>query len=121
MVAAFKVVPDACTSQQNSNVSGSHDEDDDTMENTCDVSLEGFDHDENLNDLLYQGLTGWNHAELKRNGCLAHLLQLAIKDGIKSNTLVPKLTRRVNELVTFFSKSPMWKDALRSKQMDYFW
>lgn len=117
MVAAFKVIPDISKSLKLATMPAllkvQDSEEEDLSYN--DEDMEEFDLDENLNDILYQGLTGWNHAELKRNGCLAHLLQLAIKDAMKTNALVPKLTRRVNEMVTFFSKSPMWKDALRTQ------
>jgi len=41
-----------------------------------------------------------------RNSCLAHLLQLAIKDAIQSSELVKEVTAKVNSIVSYFNKSP---------------
>ncbi len=79
------------------------------------MAMVDFELDDNRTEQIFDGLSSWDHANLTRNGCLAHLLQLAIKDGIKSSSLVPKLVKKVNDIVTFFSKSCMWKEALKQK------
>lgn len=81
-------------------------------------AMEDYEYDDTRNEEILEGLTSWDHSNLARNGCLAHLLQLAIKDGIKSTTLVPKLVKKVNDIVTFFSKSCMWKEGLKKKTND---
>jgi len=41
-----------------------------------------------------------------QNSCLAHLLQLAIKDAIKASPIVRDVTTRINTIVSYFNKSP---------------
>lgn len=47
-----------------------------------------------------------------RNPCLAHLLQLAVKDALRP---MRKLLERVNEVVNFFTRSNHYYDLLREK------
>lgn len=42
---------------------------------------------------------------LTRNACLAHLLQLAIKDSAKSSLIVMGLAKKLTEVITFFNRS----------------
>jgi hypothetical protein len=50
-----------------------------------------------------------------RNSCLAHLLQLAIKQPFTLNTYVRKLIGKVNSIVAFFSRSTHWRAKLKNK------
>ncbi len=74
--------------------------------------MDGFELSEERDQDIQNGILSWDHAQLVRNGCLAHLLQLAVKDSIKSCNLVSKLIKKVNDVVTFFTRAAMWKEAL---------
>ena len=52
--------------------------------------------------------------ELRRNPCLAHLLQLAIKDAIKASSLVTAIVTRINKIVRFFHKSTFFYSELKA-------
>ena len=57
----------------------------------------------------------WTDFPLKRNACLPHLLQLAIKDAINSSCKVASVIKHVNDIVSFFSKSHKSYNILRKK------
>ncbi|XP_035713793.1 uncharacterized protein LOC118438118 [Folsomia candida] len=50
---------------------------------------------------------------LPRNSCLAHLLQLAIRDAISENDFVVSLIKDVNGIVRFFHKSTHYYSKLK--------
>jgi len=50
---------------------------------------------------------------LNRNPCLAHLLQLAIKDAIRESEPVTDLIKRANSIVNFFTKSNHYYTKLK--------
>jgi hypothetical protein len=52
---------------------------------------------------------------MQRNPCLAHLIQLAIKDSLTLSEFVTKLIRRINEIVKFFHRRSSWYSKLRSQ------
>lgn len=78
-------------------------------------SMDNFDSFQELNKQIMKNLGVWNHAELARNGCMAHLLQLAIKDAIKLCELVKLLLKKCKQIVNFFAKSSRWKDELKKE------
>lgn len=47
-----------------------------------------------------------------RNSCLAHLLQLAVKDALSSSEYVTKMVDRTNSVVTFFHRSSHYNAKL---------
>ena len=51
--------------------------------------------------------------KMERNGCLAHLTQLVIKDAITQCEFVNRIIKRVNELVTFFHRSNHYYTQLK--------
>lgn len=52
---------------------------------------------------------------IERNGCLSHLLQLAVKDAFSECTLATELIQKVNRVVNFFHKSNFWYNQLKEK------
>lgn len=51
----------------------------------------------------------------KRNECLAHLLQLAIKDALRQNPLAQDTVKRVTSVVAFFNRSAKFYTKLRQR------
>jgi hypothetical protein len=68
-------------------------------------------------DLYYEdGEDSWVEFTIAlRNACLAHLLQLGIKDRINFSKLVKDLIKRINDIVNYFHKSNFWYSKLRKE------
>jgi len=47
--------------------------------------------------------------------CMAHLLQLAVKDAIQSNPLVKEIKKKLSRTIKFFNKSTFWYRKLKLK------
>jgi len=93
VLAAFDVVP--TSSKEQSELSDGEDEWE--WEFDLDSSIDendGFD----LNQLCPKNSY--------RNSCLAHLMQLAIKDAIRSSELVKGVTAKLSSIVSYFNNSP---------------
>lgn len=52
---------------------------------------------------------------IRRNPCLAHLLQLGIKDALKKFQNLKALKSKVTRAINFFTKSPKFYEKLRQK------
>ena len=55
------------------------------------------------------------HSFFERSGCKSHLLQCCIKDAIVQSPHVNKLIRKLNSIVTFFTRSPLNYEKLKKK------
>lgn len=53
-----------------------------------------------------------------RNSCLAHLLQLGVKDAIAGSVYVTNMIKKVNDIVTFFHRSSYFNGKLRKENGD---
>lgn len=53
-----------------------------------------------------------------RNSCLAHLLQLGVKDAIAGCDYVTNMIKKVNDIVTFFHRSSYFYGQLRKQNGD---
>jgi hypothetical protein len=82
----------------------SESEDDQYMSDT-----ENEEYDEEVQNILEFMVLGG----ITRNSCLAHLLQLAIRDALKANETIEKLSKRISKIVNFFYKSPKWYGKFR--------
>lgn len=69
---------------------------------------------ENVEDMLVKSLGEWSNCKVVRKGCLAHLLQLTIKDAIGCNNTVLSLCKKVTKIVTRMNQSPKLTDKLRN-------
>jgi hypothetical protein len=54
-------------------------------------------------------------SQFERNPCLAHLLQLGIRNASDFSMLVKKLSKHVNEIVAFFGRSSHFNTKLMEK------
>lgn len=91
-------------------------------ENSDDEMEEDENEDDDWEDLNLDGELSEEEEEqmvqerkLVRNGCNSHLLQCAIKDSLNAVPAVLKLTKKVNEIVTFFHRSNFWYNKLRQQ------
>lgn len=82
----------------------------------CDVVESNIHEDENeLVELTLSWPPNVSSNETITNGCLAHLLQLAVKDGIKTSPFVVQIIKKVNDIVKFLQKSTKLYSELRKK------
>lgn len=95
------------------------------------LNLQNDDEDENVFELLDLDSENWldeyeeggqemeddfrdtTGARMCGNSCLAHLLQLAIKDALKIDVYTSNLMKRINEIVTFITKRHKFYEALK--------
>lgn len=118
MVSAFKVAVGSAHNPLepsiSTNIKSPTSAVDDSEDFDCnEENMDGFEHCRELDENIQNAILSWDHAQLVRNGCLAHLLQLAVKDSIKSSNLVSKMIKKVNDVVTFVTRSALWKEALK--------
>lgn len=87
---------------------------------TLEETLNMLDIKENLEatELAVTGLNLYANATLKRNACLAHLLQLAVKDAITKCSFMVSISKKINDVVTFFHNSPKWTAKLKMRTND---
>lgn len=57
----------------------------------------------------------WSASSFIRLGCLAHGLQLVIKDTISSSPLAKTMVERIMAVITFFNNSNRWNSKLVTK------
>lgn len=60
-------------------------------------------------------LEAFGAGDIKRNGCLAHLLQLGIRDAMNATKQVAALKKKVTDIVSFFNRRPHYKHLLKQK------
>ncbi len=81
-----------------------------------DSEIQDVDEDDELlleNELRTE--SDWKDANFQRLGCLAHALQLVIKEALSSSQTAKDLIQAVNEMVSFFHKSNTWTEKLYRK------
>lgn len=97
-------------------------EEDDNVDETAEnLDEEALDHSE-IEDveeedavLIEEEISAesdWKNASFQRLGCLAHALQLVIKEALNSSQIAKELIKIVSEMVSFFHKSNTWTDKL---------
>jgi hypothetical protein len=69
--------------------------------------------------MITEGISEWLGKVFRRNPCLAHLLQLAIKDTLRKCHFVEEIVKRVQKIINFFSKSPKFTEMLRERTKGY--
>jgi hypothetical protein len=57
---------------------------------------------------------------MTRNACLAHLIQLAVKNALSSSDFVTTLLKKLNEIVLFFKRRDFWYSKLKAKTNNIF-
>lgn len=57
----------------------------------------------------------WKDASFDRLGCVAHALQLVVKDVLTSSKTSQELVKILNSMVSFFHKSNTWSELLVKK------
>lgn len=98
---------------------------DDSDETLLDVGNElddleyRFVNDVDINNAIDAVIAQWSlpssdGTSIRRNSCLAHLLQLGIRDALK-NKFVTNIIGKVNTIVTWFHKSNKQYMALRER------
>ncbi|CAG7825511.1 unnamed protein product, partial [Allacma fusca] len=70
------------------------------------------DAEDCYNEIITE-LSTWANTSLTKIPCFAHLLQLAIKDAIKSNDTVSGMVGGAKLLKKYFHSSPYWYDRLK--------
>lgn len=83
------------------------------IEVPCDSDIQDVDEEDEMiieNELRTE--SDWKEATFQRLGCLAHALQLVIKEALNSNQAAKDLIHTVNEMVSFFHKSNTWTEKL---------
>jgi hypothetical protein len=114
VLACFK--KEATLPVQGDELSGeSENEDSECSDDTDDEESEGEneEHQSNTTDLVASSINEWGNLKVDRIGCMAHLIQLAVKDAISSSSYVKNLDNRLKEIVGFFRKSNHWYTKLR--------
>lgn len=71
--------------------------------------------DANVEVTLTEGMQEWMGASLKRNSCLAHLLQLGLNDTLKKDNPIKLLIAESTKIVSFFGRSPKFSDMLKQR------
>jgi type IV secretory pathway VirB3-like protein len=66
-----------------------------------------------LEVLVTEGISEWLCKVIKKNPCLAHLLQLAIQNALRDSRFFSTLLNKVKNIINFFSKSPKFTEMLR--------
>jgi len=84
------------------------------LENIANAELDN-NPDTVMPSLILKSFNDFAGRTLKRNACLAHLLQLAIRDSINSNPAVVSISKKVNDIVKFINNSNKCLADLRSK------
>jgi len=88
----------------------------DNEELPCASEIQDVDQeDEHLLETELRAESDWKDATFQRLGCLAHALQLVIKEALNSNKLAKDLIQNVSEMVSFFHKSNTWTEKLYRK------
>lgn len=57
----------------------------------------------------------WSSATFARLGCVAHALQLVIKEALNKNSVAKSLIKIITETINFFHKSNVWTRLLKKK------
>jgi len=57
----------------------------------------------------------YHNKTFKRIGCLAHLIQLAIKDALWEKGIVKNTVKKIGDIVKYFHKSDKWYMNLRKR------
>ena len=57
-------------------------------------------------------LQHWTDGPLKRLGCVTHALQLVVKECMKKNPETSKIMKRLDALISFFTRAPAWHRKL---------
>lgn len=65
-----------------------------------------------MEDALNLDSIDWTTSSFIRLGCIAHGLQLVIKDTINSSSVAKKIVERVMAVITFFNNSNYWNSKL---------
>lgn len=122
MIAALKLPPktnsEVVISQQSTSFNSQQDENvshdlDQQFDEEAESDILDFENMESITETVYDTLSELNNSCAASNGCLAHLLQLAIKDSLKKNEFASKLLDKVGKIVSFFGRSAMWTDELK--------
>lgn len=74
-----------------------------------------FNNEVELDVEISEGINEWLGTVLPRNPCLAHLLQLAIKDSLKECPSISALIKKAQKILNFFGKSPKYTEMLRER------
>lgn len=87
------------------------DEHEDDETNYIDLDLDANVEDEMVQ--VVEDIMNASEHKIVRNPCLAHLLQLAIKDAIVRSPNVNRMINKVNTIVRFFHKNTHYYTKLR--------
>jgi len=76
--------------------------------------IEDGEDSESHSSTIMEALSSMSNHTFRRNGCLAHLLQLGIKDAVAASLTVKTVTKKLTEVVSFFHRSPKWSSKLKA-------
>lgn len=89
--------------------------DDDDEEISYDSEFQDVEEGDEIllhNELRAESDWDWKDSSFQRLGCLAHALQLVIKEALNASQTAKDLIRVVSDMVSFFHKSNTWTDKL---------
>lgn len=115
MVKAFKITdseytPSELETENPENDSEEEDYSEPLIENDVDLTV-GSEYDteyEDISEII-------KPSSLEQASCVAHSLQLVVKDGLAADATAGALICRLNDMITFFSRSNYWTKQLKLK------
>lgn len=86
----------------------------DSSDESSDDELVLSEEENDITDTLAAAMTDADVRRIPRYSCLAHLLQLAVKDAINASTLVVDIMETTSKIVAFFHKSNHYYSQLKA-------